>query len=86
MKHPITFTKLTVIALLIISMGFILGGSLAAEEAALTPVQEYAVKLAAEKKDLTYDVAASLGTFNEVGLAEYKSYVKVTDILMENGF
>jgi len=86
MKHPITFTKLTVIALLIISMGFILGGSLAAEEAALTPVQEYAVKLAAEKKDITYDVAASLGAFNEVGLAEYKSYVKVTDILMENGF
>ncbi len=78
--------KIIIIASLIACFGLISGGGIAAEDMALTPAQEYAVKLAEQNKALTVDIASSIGSFNEVGLAEYKSYVKVTDILMAAGF
>ena len=78
--------KIIIIASLIACFGLIPGGGIAAEDMALTPAQEYAVKLAEQNKALTVDIASSIGSFNEVGLAEYKSYVKVTDILMAAGF
>ncbi|OQB48638.1 MAG: p-aminobenzoyl-glutamate hydrolase subunit B [Firmicutes bacterium ADurb.Bin153] len=77
--------KLIIIASLIACFALVPGG-ISAEEAALTPAQEYAVKLAEQNKALTVDIASALGAFDEVGLAEYKSYVKVTEILMAAGF
>lgn len=61
-------------------------GGISAEGTELTAAQAFAVKAALDNKPLTVDVASALGAFNEVGLAEYKSYVKVADILMDAGF
>lgn len=78
--------KMLVIMTLALSMGLACGVDIAAEDAALTPAQQHAVKLAEDNKALIIDIAAALAGYSEIGLAEYKSYVKVADILMDAGF
>ena len=80
-------SKMVYVAMALACLVLIVGGSgIAAEDAALTPAQEYAVKAALNNKALTVDIASKLASFNEVGLAEYKSYVMVSGILMDAGF
>jgi aminobenzoyl-glutamate utilization protein B len=79
--------KVTNIIIALLCMMMVVAGSgIAAEDAALTTAQAYAVQAALNNKALTIDMAAKLGGYNEAGLAEYKSYVAVTDVLMEAGF
>ena len=49
-------------------------------------VKESALGFAEAKADLTEDIAKSLWEYAEIGLDEYKSYVKVRDVLAEAGF
>ncbi|NLE95704.1 MAG: amidohydrolase, partial [Dehalococcoidia bacterium] len=49
-------------------------------------VKAKAIQLVEEKAALIEDIASALWGYKEVGLAEYKSYVKVRDILVAAGF
>lgn len=49
-------------------------------------VKAAAVQFAEDNAALVEDIASALWNYNEVGLAEYKSYVKVRDILAAAGF
>lgn len=49
-------------------------------------VKETALKFADAHAALTEDIAESLWEYAEVGLNEYKSYVKVRDVLVDAGF
>lgn len=45
-----------------------------------------AVQFVEDNKDLTVDIAKSLWEYAEIGLDEYKSYVKARDVLADAGF
>ena len=45
-----------------------------------------AIQFAEDNKDLTVDIAKSLWEYEEIGLDEYKSYVKARDVLAGAGF
>ena len=57
-----------------------------ASKTALQAVKETALEFAENNADLTEDIALALWEYAEIGLNEYKSYVKVRDILLEAGF
>ena len=60
--------------------------SVQAVATSIEAVKEDAVAFAEANGDLTVDIAKSLWDYAEVGLDEYKSYVKIRDVLAEHGF
>ena len=52
----------------------------------LEEAKNTAIKYAEEQSNLTVDIAKSLWEYAEIGLNEYKSYVKVRDALASAGF
>lgn len=69
-----------------VNASFAATGAAGSDAAIASDAEAAAVEFADDNKGITYDIAKSLWEYSEVGLDEYKSYVKVRDLLADAGF